>query len=138
MAKTTTPAPASTENKRAKILKCDFTNTWQPNAKETMYFHDLILDNGEKGSCGAMQKNPPKLQVGSVIDYTIDGKGKIKVISSSGDEQNQPAKPANPKYGKGGGGSPKAKHQSEFLGFAWSYAKVATYIYERMGEMLSN
>lgn len=65
--------------KTSKIKTCTFTKEWQ-GQNGVVYYHDLTLDNGDKGSIGAKEKNPSKLSVGSELTYTL-ADGKIKAIA---------------------------------------------------------
>jgi hypothetical protein len=138
-------------NKTSRIVKCTFTNEWQNQTGAMIYYHELVLENGDTGSCGAMEKMPTKLSPNSPIHYTIDNK-KIKIISNSSESSNNnyqkpmATKTSSKTYG------PKKK--DEFLGYAWSYAKdlliagktmddveelnkIARYIYSEIGKMLN-
>jgi hypothetical protein len=95
--------------KTAKITKSTFTKEWGEGQSKT-YFHDLEMDNGDKGSIGAKQKNPDKLAPGSDLTYTIESGqygNKIKAVTPAG--------------GFAGKKGPDPKTQ--IIGFSMSYAK---------------
>ena len=65
---------------QSKVKEIVFKNEWEgPNGK--VYYHDILLENGDSGSIGAKEIRPDKLKVGSVIDYekTTDQKGNFKI-----------------------------------------------------------
>jgi hypothetical protein len=98
--------------KKAKITKCSFTKEWGEGSSKT-FFHDIELDNGDKGSIGAKEKNPDKLKTGSELTYTIESGqygNKIKAVNSQ------------PVYG-GGGGKKGPDPKVQIVGFAMSYTK---------------
>ena len=126
--------------KQSKISFVKFTNQWlNPKTNQTIYYHEVQLENGEVGTCGTITQMPPKLSVGSVITYEMEGT-KMKVHTSSGhpaEQQtsySQPAKQTNVGYNKakkynkpytagGNKSGGRSFSQEEFLGYAWSYAK---------------
>ena len=96
--------------KKAKIVRTVFKNEWTGNGN-TVYYHDIELDNGDKGSIGSKEKMPSKLNPGSELTYTIDG-NKIKAVNSQ------------PSGGFGGGGfAKKVDPKVQIIGFAMSYTK---------------
>lgn len=94
--------------KTAKITRTTFKQKWEGNGN-TVFYHDIELDNGDKGSIGAKEEMPSKLNPGSTLTYTIDG-NKIKAVQS---QNNFPAgavrKAPDPKV--------------QIIGFAMSYTK---------------
>ncbi|HET6224630.1 MAG TPA: hypothetical protein VFF27_00030 [Bacteroidia bacterium] len=70
--------------KTAKITRTVFKNEWANPKGGSIYYHDLELDNGDKGSIGSKEKEPAKLNPGQEITYTIEttDKGiKIKLVN---------------------------------------------------------
>lgn len=95
--------------KKAKITRTVFKNEWTgPNG--AVYYHDIELDNGDKGSIGSKEKMPAKLNPGSELTYTIDG-NKIKAVNA----------PAGGGGFQGGRKGPDPKVQ--IVGFAMAYCK---------------
>lgn len=96
--------------KKAKITRTVFKNEWAgPNG--SVYYHDIELDNGDKGSIGSKEKMPVKLNPGSELTYTIDN-GKIKAVnapSGGGSFSGSGKKGPDPKV--------------QIVGFAMSYSK---------------
>jgi hypothetical protein len=97
--------------KKAKITRAVFKNEWSGNGN-TVYYHDIELDNGDKGSIGSKEKMPAKLNPGNELTYTIDN-GKIKAV--------------NAQVGgggfSGGGGKKGPDPKVQIVGFAMSYTK---------------
>lgn len=96
--------------KTAKITRTTFKNEWAgPNS--IIYYHDIELDNGDKGSIGAKDKMPAKLNPGQSLTYTIEG-NKIKAVQEQ-------------KAGAffGGGGNKGRDPKVQIIGFAMSYSK---------------
>jgi hypothetical protein len=96
--------------KKAKITRAVFKNEWTGNGN-TVYYHDIELDNGDKGSIGSKEKMPAKLNPGNELTYTIDN-GKIKDV--------------NAQVGGGGfagGGKKGPDPKVQIVGFAMSYTK---------------
>ena len=148
-----------TQVKTAKVLICNFTKEWlNPITKKFIYYHSIIMDNGEIGTIGKMEKTPKEISVDSIIEYTISDEGKLKIISSSNEtkkedvvkEQTSKESTSKKPFNKD-----RIKGQEAFLGYAWSYAKdliiagktskdlkeldkVAEHIYNKIGEMLEN
>lgn len=139
--------------KSSKIIKSSFTTEWAAPNGSKVYYHELIMENGDKGSCGLKEKSPPKIWSGAKVTYTIDAKTKIKILSSDmEDPQDDFIQEHTDRMKKGKG---KSSQQESFLGYAWSYAKdlviagktmddvqelknVAKFIYNEIGEMLKN
>lgn len=81
--------------KTAKITRTIFKNEWANPKGGSVYYHDIELDNGDKGSIGSKEKEPEKLNPGKEITYTIDG-NKIKAVVPQNGGGNFPKKaPAN-------------------------------------------
>lgn len=136
-------------NKTSKILNCTFTSEWKAPNGAVLYYHELQMENGDKGTCGIKEKSPPKIWSGAIVTYTIDDKNKIKVIKSDMDNQPQQGQVIKT-YTK-----QNTSKQDTFIGYAWSYAKdliiagktmedmeelnkVARFIYDEIGKMLQN
>lgn len=100
--------------KKAKITRTVFKNEWK-GANGNVYYHDIELDNGDKGSIGSKEKMPSKLNPGSELTYTIEGpdaKGGFKI------------KAATPTGGFSGGGGRKGPDPKvQIVGFAMAYTK---------------
>ncbi len=148
-----------TQVKKAKVIVCNFTKEWlNPITKKFIYYHSIIMDNGDIGTIGKMEKTPKEISVDSILEYTISDKGKIEIVTSSNKtkkeevakEQTSKESPLKKPFNKD-----RIKGQEAFLGYAWSYAKdliiagktskdlkeldkVAEHIYNKIGEMLEN
>jgi hypothetical protein len=96
--------------KKAKITRTTFKNEWTGNGN-TVYYHDIELDNGDKGSIGSKEKMPARLNPGTELTYTIDG-NKIKAVNA-----------ASGGGGFTGGGKKGPDPKVQIVGFAMSYTK---------------
>lgn len=97
--------------KTAKITRTTFKNEWKGD-KGSVFYHDIELDNGDKGSIGAKEQMPSKLNPGQTLTYTIEAsdKGnKIKAVQASG--------------GFSGGGRKGPDPKTQVVGFAMAYTK---------------
>jgi hypothetical protein len=99
--------------KTAKIVRTVFKNVWNNPKGGQVFYHDIELDNGDKGSIGSKEQMPVKLNPGSDLTYTIDA-GKIKASLP-------------PQQGAGqwpkGGGKPVVDPKVQMISFALSYTK---------------
>lgn len=96
--------------KKAKITRTTFKNEWK-GTNGSVFYHDIELDNGDKGSIGAKEQMPAKLNPGQEITYTIDG-NKIKAVNTAGGGGFA-----------GGGGRKGPDPKVQIVGFAMSYTK---------------
>jgi len=65
-------------NKTANITASSFKSEWKnPSTGALLFYHEVELDNGDKGSIGSKDKSPDFLTVGRKLEYTIEG-DKIK------------------------------------------------------------
>lgn len=65
--------------KTAKITRTVFKNVWNNPKGGQVFYHDIELDNGDKGSIGSKEQMPAKLNPGAELTYTIEG-NKIKAV----------------------------------------------------------
>lgn len=95
--------------KRAKITRTIFVSEWSgPNGQ--IYYHEIELDNGDKGQIGSKEKMPDKLNPGNVLTYTIETTtrgSKIKAVME----------------GKFTGKKIFQDPRAQFIGFVHAYAK---------------
>lgn len=102
--------------KKAKITQTVFKNVWAgPNGN--VFYHEVELDNGDKGQIGSKEQMPSKLNPGSELTYTIEGPDarggyKIKAVNTAVGGGFQ-----------GGGGGKKVDPKVQIVGFAMSYTK---------------
>ena len=82
--------------KKGKVTKCQFTREWD-GPSGTIYYHNIVIDNGDHGSVGTKEKMPAKLSEGSEIWYSIEQKGNFKgqpqysiKLEKAPDQQYQP------------------------------------------------
>ena len=98
--------------KTSVIKSCVFTKEFKGD-NGSVFYHNLTMENGDSGSIGAKEQNPPKLAVGQELTYTIETTergNKIKAVSNK------------PKFG-GGSGRPSEPIELKMATFSLSYAK---------------
>jgi hypothetical protein len=142
--------------KTAKIVESIYEGEWEnPKYKTVLFYYQVILDNGDIGNVGVKEKGSRRIKKGAMIEYTIDDRNKIRLISSSNDPkviaENALAKRSEKILGKPS--MQRVRKHDEFLGFAWGYAKdlliagktiediknlpeIASFIYDEIGKML--
>jgi hypothetical protein len=99
--------------KTAKITRTTFKNVWTNPQGGQIFYHDIELDNGDKGNIGSKEQMPAKLNPGNELTYTIEvtDKGtKIKAVTPAANFNR-------------GGGKPQINPQVQMIGFAMSYTK---------------
>ncbi len=97
--------------KKAKITRTVFKNEWKGD-KGSVFYHDIELDNGDKGSIGSKEMNPAKLNPGQELTYTIEN-GKIKAVAPAGGGFQ----------GGGFAGRKGPDPKAQVVGFAMAYTK---------------
>lgn len=98
--------------KTAKITRTVFKNEWKGD-KGSVFYHEIELDNGDKGQIGTKEHLPTKLNPGQELTYTIESTergNKIKAVQPAG---------GGGFGGRKGGPDPKA----QIVGFAMAYTK---------------
>lgn len=99
------------EQKTSKIQRTVFKNKWD-GQNGSVFYHEIELENGDKGQIGAKEENPSRLNPGQELTYTIEktDKGyKIKAVNT---------KPAFV-----GGGKPQQDPKVQMISFSMSYTK---------------
>lgn len=97
--------------RKAKITRTIFKNEWKGD-KGSVFYHEIELDNGDKGQIGAKEQMPSKLNPGQELTYTIestDRGNKIKAVAPAGSGF--------------GGGRKGPEPKTQIIGFAMSYTK---------------
>jgi len=101
--------------KTAKITRTVFKNVWNNPQGGQVFYHEVELDNGDKGQIGSKEQMPAKLNPGSTLTYTIettDKGNKIKaVVPTNASGQQWSGKKSAP--------DPKV----QMISFAMSYTK---------------
>lgn len=72
--------------KTAKITRTVFKSEWNNPKGGKIFYHEIELDNGDKGQIGSTEKEPSKLNPGQTLTYTIEqtDKGfKIKAVNNN-------------------------------------------------------
>lgn len=77
--------------KKSNVLSCEYDKPYSFPNGDTIYYHRLILQNGDKGNCGVSEMFASKIAVGQEINYQIDN-GRIKLINEA-PVQNTPPPP---------------------------------------------
>ena len=95
--------------KTSKITKLTFKNEWANPKGGSIFYHDIELENGDKGQIGAKEQNPFKLSTGQSLTYTIEGT-KIKAVVAQNSFM-------------GGAKKPLQDPRVQFIGFSHAYAK---------------
>lgn len=98
--------------KKAKITRAVFISEWSNPQGGNVYYHEIELDNGDKGQIGSKEKMPAKLNPGQELTYTIEttSRGnKIKAVQGG-------APPFK-------GGKPQRDPKEQMISFAAAYTK---------------
>jgi len=120
------------------IRECKFKNEYKPpRSKRVIYYHDILLQNGDLISIGKQTKNPADFLPSLEIEYIITGYDKIngkackwkhhverKYDSYTPEEMDDKAKGKKPRAKakpKAYGG--KFIKKEDFIGYSMSYAK---------------
>jgi hypothetical protein len=102
--------------KTAKITRTVFKNVWNNPKGGQIFYHDIDLDNGDRGQIGCKEQNPSKIDPGNSLTYTIEADGR----------GNQKIKAVNPAQQGGGAWKAGGKERDpkvQVVGFAMSYTK---------------
>lgn len=94
--------------KTSKIKSCRFVSEWT-GQNGVVYYHEIELDNGDKGQIGTKERMPDKLNIGSELTYTIESTtrgNKIKAVAAGGGFK---------------GGRQQQEPKVQFIGFAARY-----------------
>lgn len=69
--------------KSAQILSCEYDKQWTAPNGDTIFYHRLVLSNGDKGNVGVSQMFKPEISQGQTITYTMDAQNRIKLSSNN-------------------------------------------------------
>jgi hypothetical protein len=97
--------------KKAKIVRTVFKNEWK-GSSGSVFYHEVELDNGDKGQIGTKEQMPAKLNPGQELTYTLevtDKGNRIKAVAPQGFPM--------------GGGKKGPDPKVQIVGFAMSYTK---------------
>lgn len=78
--------------KKSVVLSCEYDKPYSFPNGDTIYYHRLILQNGDKGNCGVSEMFASKIAVGQEINYQIDN-GRIKLINEAPIQNTPPPPP---------------------------------------------
>jgi len=82
--------------KKSSVISCEYDKPYNFPNGDVIYYHRLILQNGDKGNCGVNEMFSNKIAVGQEINYQIDN-GRIKLISEAPTSIPQKPTPIPPK-----------------------------------------
>ena len=85
--------------KKSNVLSCEYDKPYSFPNGDTIYYHRLILQNGDKGNCGVNEMFASKIAVGQEINYTIDN-GRIRLVSEAQTQQTVNAPTPTPQKNK--------------------------------------
>jgi hypothetical protein len=68
--------------KKSVVISCEYDKPYNFPNGDVIYYHRLILQNGDKGNCGVNEMFSSKIAVGQEINYQIDN-NRIKLISEA-------------------------------------------------------
>lgn len=105
--------------KNSKIKSITYVSTYNSQHGE-IFYHNIELENGDKGQIGAKEKLPQKLSIGNLLWYTIElsPKGnKIKAIRPL--ENTEPQSQINTAQQR----APYSKSDVDIASFAMAYTK---------------
>ena len=97
--------------KKGKIASITYTKDWKAPDNTILYYHVVLFENGESGSCALKSKN--QYDIGDSVEYELNG-DKLRILSKSSLE-----KPIFNSYKKSTG----SKKPEDYLGFVYGYAK---------------
>lgn len=98
--------------KKARITRTVFVSEWNnPNGGQ-VYYHEVELDNGDKGQIGSKEKMPAKLNPGSELNYTIETTPRGNKIKAVMDKAQM-----------FGGKKQVQDPRAQFIGFSAAYSK---------------
>ena len=95
--------------KTSKIKSCRFVSEWT-GQNGVVYYHEIELENSDKGQIGTKERMPDKLNVGNELTYTIESTtrgNKIKAVAAGG----------------GFKGKPQRDPKEQMISFATAYTK---------------
>lgn len=59
---------------KGKPTKIDFNREYTPPGKSTIYYFDIVWENGDKGQFSSAKKDQTKFQVGVEVEYVVEVK----------------------------------------------------------------
>lgn len=69
--------------KTSKIVKSEFSNTWNPPSGQTLYVFILEFENGDSGKLYLKTPQNIEYNEGKVVQYSIDAKSKVSIVKSN-------------------------------------------------------
>jgi hypothetical protein len=106
--------------KTSIIKDVSFTGNWTAPNGDILYYHNLVLENGDTGSVATAEKYASKIEVGKEVTYILNGT-KMKLQQPEG-ANNTPSTYSGNNSARKKTYS-RSKSASDFLGYSCSYAK---------------
>jgi hypothetical protein len=66
-------------NEKISTVKTASFKEWKNPEGKTFYYYNVTLENGDKGDCCFLSKDPQDLQTGKSLTYFVDDKGNLKI-----------------------------------------------------------
>lgn len=102
--------------KTAKITRTVFKNVWNNPKGGQIFYHDIELDNGDRGQIGCKEQDPSKINPGNSLTYTIEADGR-------GGQKIKAVMPVQQGGHWSKGGKPQQDPKTQMISFAMSYTK---------------
>lgn len=96
--------------RKGKIVACKFIKEWT-GQNGVVYYHEIELDNKDKGQIGTKDRLPDKIAVGQELIYTLEETAhgnKIKAVQAQSGFR---------------GGKPQRDPKEQMISFAAAYTK---------------
>lgn len=110
--------------KKSIVIGCEYDKPYQING-DTIYYHRLVLQNGDSGNCGVNEMYSKKIAVGTEITYTFDN-GRIKLVNQASSFTNYTPNQMQPKtqksYNEEGFSKKFKKSPEDAITFIMGYA----------------
>ena len=107
--------------KKSLVLSCEYDKPYQIN-NDTIYYHRLVLQNGDSGNCGVNEMYSKKIAVGSEITYTIEN-NRIKLVNQNNVPQSSTMKAKQQTFpSEEGFGKKYKKSPEDAITFIMGYA----------------
>lgn len=100
--------------KKGIITRTVFVSEWSNPQGGQVYYHEIELNNGDKGQIGSKEKMPAKLNPGQELTYTIEPSSRGNKIKAVVENKGQQFR---------GGGRPQVDPRQQVATFAMSYCK---------------
>ena len=114
--------------KTSRVQTYTFINEWvNPHGNKNVFYHKVVMANGDSGNIGFSEKYSSKIKVGDEITYNIDEKGKLTIQDAVAPPQPPPTAIPNADMVKQQTMASKTnvygKKPEDFLGYVMGYSK---------------